>query len=150
MRRLASTIALITSGHGDQWTGMAATAVVSVTADPPTLLIAVNTTSSIHSVISEAGAFCVNLLGSAHHDLVAIFSGQKKGLERFDHGEWRASSDGMPILNDALASLVCKVSNRLDVGTHTLFVGHVIEVVNHQRIDPLLWVDGGVALACAA
>lgn len=147
MRRLASTITLITSGRGDGRTGMAATAVMSVTADPPTLLIAVNKTASLHAVVCETSAFCVNLLGAAHHALVPIFSGAVKGTGRFDHGDWRYSRDGPPVLNDAVASLVCAVTNRMDIGTHSIFIGEVREIDNHPRIDPLLWVDGALARA---
>ena len=46
MRRLATTIALVTAGEGEGWTGMAATAVMSVCAEPPTLLVAVNRTGA--------------------------------------------------------------------------------------------------------
>ena len=144
-RRLATTIALITSGSVDHWTGMAATAVMSVTTEPPTLLIAVNRTASIHPVLSNAERFCVNLLAERHKDLVSIFSGRKKGLERFESGAWIAGADGIPVLSDALASLVCRITQTLDVTTHTLFIGEVENVVNHAQISPLIWVDGTFA-----
>lgn len=147
MRRLASTITLITSGRAEKRTGMAATAVMSVTADPPTLLIAVNKTASLHAVVCDTDAFCVNLLGAAHQALVPIFGGAMKGATRFDHGNWRPSRNGLPVLNDAVASLVCTVTNRMDIGTHSVFVGEVEEIDNHPRIDPLLWVNGAIALA---
>lgn len=149
MRRLASTITLITSGRDETWTGMAATAIMSVTTDPPTLVIAVNTTASVHPVIAETGSFCVNLLGAAHDAMVPVFSGAMKGSERFRHGEWRTSVGGLPVLADAVSSLVCVVTDRMDVETHSLFVGKVIEIDNHPRIDPLLWIDGRTALANA-
>lgn len=147
MRRLATTIALVTSGTGDSWTGMAATAVMSVCAEPPTLLTAVNRTASIHPVMTRADRFCVNLLADRHRDLVSIFSGQKKGLERFETGGWVAGPDGIPVLPDALSSLVCRTTQRIDVGTHTLFIGEVEQVLNHDEISPLVWVDGTFASA---
>lgn len=147
MRRLATTIALITSGRGDGWTGMAATAVMSVCAEPPTLLTAVNRTASIHPVLMAESHFCVNLLADRHQDLVGIFSGKKKGLERFETGGWIAHDGGIPVLPDALASLVCRTTQRIDIGTHTLFVGEVEHVMNHDEIAPLVWVDGTFASA---
>jgi flavin reductase len=147
MRRLATTIALVTAGEGDGWTGMAATAVMSVCAEPPTLLVAVNRTASIHPVMSEASHFCVNLLADRHKDLVAIFSGQKKGLARFETGGWKAGPHGIACLSDALACLTCRTTQRIDVATHTLFLGEVEHVVNHDEISPLVWVDGGFAAA---
>lgn len=147
MRRLATTIALITTGRDESWSGMAATAVMSVCAEPPTLLTAVNRTASIHPVLSQSERFCVNLLADRHRDLVGIFSGQKKGLARFETGDWAAGPDGIPVLGDALASLVCRTTQQIDVGTHTLFLGEVEEVVNHDEISPLVWVDGTFASA---
>lgn len=147
MRRLATTIALITAGRDENCTGMAATAVMSVTADPPTLLIAVNRSASIHPVLSASQRYCVNLLADRHQDLVGIFSGKKKGLERFEGGGWTAGADGVLVLDDALASLMCRVTQTIDVGTHTLFIGEVENVVNHDQISPLVWVDGSFANA---
>ncbi len=147
MRRLATTVALITSGQGEGWTGMAATAVVSVCADPPTLLVAVNRTASLYPTLHAEKRFCVNLLSERHRDLVGIFSGVKKGLARFETGEWVAGADGLPVLGDALAVLNCRTVSTVDVGTHTLFIGEVEHVINHDEIDPLVWIDGGFASA---
>jgi flavin reductase len=145
MRRLATTIAIVTSGTDDDWTGMAATAVTSVTSDPPTLLVAVNRNASVSPVMKREGRFCINLLAERHAEIVGIFSGQKKGRERFEVGDWIAAGNGMPILNDAVASLVCLISTTVEVATHTIFVGEVTEVYCHSTIDPLLWVDGRLA-----
>jgi flavin reductase len=147
MRRLATTVALITSGRGEGWVGMAATAVVTISADPPTLLVAVNRSASLHATLHAEKRFCVNLLSDRHRDLVPVFSGQKKGLARFQIGEWAKTPQGLPILVDALACLCCQTETALDVGTHTLFIGRVDHVVNHPDIDPLIWVDGGFATA---
>lgn len=147
MRRLATTIALVTSGRGDRWSGMAATAVMSVCAEPPTLLTAVNRSASLHPVLMAEERFCVNLLADRHQELVGIFSGKKKGIERFETGGWIAHETGLPVLDDALASLVCRTTQRIEVGTHTLFVGVVEHVVNHDEITPLVWVDGTFASA---
>lgn len=147
MRRLATTVAIVTSGSGDRYAGMAATAVMSVTADPPTLVVAVNRSASMSPVIGEHGWFCVNLLAERHRDLVGIFSGGKAGMARFDHGSWTIDADRPPILTDAAASLVCQTTGSFQVGTHTLFVGEVRVIANHEAIDPLIWVDGRMASA---
>ncbi|MCF8708842.1 flavin reductase family protein [Rhizorhapis sp. SPR117] len=147
MRRLATTIAIVTTGTGEHWSGMAATAVTSVTSDPPTLLVAVNRTASMSPVLQAEQRFCVNLLAERHCDLVKIFSGGKKGFERFETGGWVASEDGLPVLSDAVASLICTTQMTLGVATHTLFIGQVQSIVNHPDIDPLIWVDGTFASA---
>jgi flavin reductase (DIM6/NTAB) family NADH-FMN oxidoreductase RutF len=145
MRRLAATIAIVTSGNGDERTGMAATAVTSITSDPPTLLVAVNRNASLSPVMKRDRRFCVNLLAERHADIVGIFSGQRKGLARFEVGDWTTSDEGLPILSDAVASLVCTTSTTVEVATHTLFIGEVTRVYCHSTIDPLIWVDGRLA-----
>jgi flavin reductase (DIM6/NTAB) family NADH-FMN oxidoreductase RutF len=147
MRRLATTISIVTAGRGDDCTGMAATAVMSVTADPPTLIVAVNKNASIEPLLREGEIFCVNLLSERHRDLVGIFSGQKKGRERFETGAWEMHRDRPPVLNDAVTSLLCRKSGAFEVSTHVLYTGEVLEVVNHPQIDPLVWVDGKFAAA---
>lgn len=147
MRRLATTIALVTTGRGENWSGMAATAVTSVASDPPTILVAVNRTASMSPLLFEERRFCVNLLAERHKDLVGIFSGQKKGMARFETGDWVASPEGLPVLKDAVASLICTTQMTLGVATHTLFIGQVESIVNHPSIDPLIWVDGSFASA---
>ena len=109
--------------------------------------VAVNRSASIHPLLSGETRFCVNLLADRHRGLVGIFSGQKKGLERFQTGNWVAGPGGVPVLGDALASLVCRKTQTIEVSTHTLFLGEVEEVVNHDEITPLVWVDGGFASA---
>ncbi len=145
MRRLATTVAVVTSGSADNYAGMAATAVMSVTADPPTLVVAINRIASMSPVVEDHGWFCVNLLAERHHDLVAVFGGQKSGRARFETGDWRFDDPRAPVLTDAAASLICETTGRLDVGTHSLFVGEVRAIANHASIDPLIWVDGRLA-----
>lgn len=147
MRRLAATVAIVTAGRGDQCTGMAATAVMSVTTDPPTLVVAINRNASIAPILEQEQDFCVNLLSCRHQDLVKIFSGLKKGRERFETGQWRLSENAPPILEDAIASMLCRKTGAIDVSTHTLCTGEVMEIVNHPDIDPLVWMDGGFAAA---
>lgn len=144
MRRLTSTISLITTRHEGRRIGMAATAVQSVTADPATLLICVNRNASISEPLRTRGRFAVNLLHLSHSDLVPIFSGKLKDEARFDHGAWTDLLD-MPVLDDAQAALVCDVSSFATVGTHDVFFGRVISAQVREEIAPLLYEDGRFA-----
>lgn len=141
MRRLTSTISLITTQHEGRRSGMAATAVQSVTTDPATLLICVNRTASISVPLREQGRFAVNMLHISHQDLVPIFSGALKDEARFDHGVW-AEAEGMPVLTDAQAVLVCEVASFATVGTHDVIFGRAIWVSTRPDIAPLLYEDG--------
>src|SRR5688572_16586525 len=74
MRRLASGIALITTAHQGRRYGMAATAVSSLSLDPPALTIAVNRGASMYEPLVARGEFCVNLLRDCHAELCQSFS----------------------------------------------------------------------------
>ena len=145
MRRLVSTISIITAAHNGEWSGMAATAVSAVSLDPPSLVIGVNRNASLHHPISAGNRFCVNLLNTSHSGLVHPFSGKLKGAERFGIGVWKVHETGIPYLEQAMVNFFCKVDAQLDYGTHTLFIGLVEAVHIQGEIVPLLWQDGGFA-----
>lgn len=143
MRRLATTVSIITTSDGDCGRGIVATAVVPICAEPPTMMVAINRSASIYATMRDAEHFCINLLAPRHLDLVAVFSGSLKCVDRFAEGHWREGVGGIPVLVDSLAGLLCKRAQTVDVGTHSLFFGEVAEIVNHADIDPLMWMDGG-------
>lgn len=145
MRRLATTVSIVTTGQSGRWAGMAATAVVPICAEPPTMMVAVNQSASSHTAIREGEYFCINLLATRHRELVSVFGGKVAADLRFAHGQWIEGTGGVPVLADSLASLTCAHSRAVSFGTHTLFFGEVVDIANHADIDPLLWMDGGVA-----
>ncbi len=144
MRRLAATVTIVTTRHEGLRYGMAATAVTSVTADPPTLLVCVNRKAGIHTPISESGSFCLNLLGVSNRDLVAPFSGGAAGESRFVHGDWAENDEGLPYLRDAQACLFCVTRARLAHGSHSIIVGEVSDVRTFGEVQPLVYQDGGL------
>ena len=142
MRRLASTVTVISAHRDGQRYGMAATAVNSVTTTPPTLLICVNRSASIHGPIEAERTFCVNLLNHSHHALVPPFSGQASGEERFAHGAWSQNGNDLPYLDDAQANLFCSVVDQLTYGSHSVFIGEVTAVRLFGESAPLIYHDG--------
>ena len=144
MRRLAATVTLIsTADDAGRRHGMAATAVSSVTMDPPTLLICVNQTASLHAPLIERGRFCINVLMPSHHELVGHFSGQKAGEERFDSGDWHIeAASGLPYLHGAQCNLFCRVESVTRVGTHSVIIAAVETVQVHDDVMPLIYANG--------
>ena len=143
MRRLAATVTIVSVRNGDQRHGMAATAVTSLTTDPPSLLACVNKSASIHDPIVESGGFCVNLLACEHHHLVPTFSGKEKGEQRFAFGEWGVGDMDIPYLVGAQASIFCKVDKTVSYHSHTIFIGAVRRIQMTEDVAPLVYQDGG-------
>lgn len=143
MRQLSAGVCLITTRCKDERGGLTATAVCSVSAQPPQLLVCVNKTASAHDLIMESGIFCVNVLATQHIDLAARFSGQHgiEGDERFQDREWPTLKTGSPVLPGALVSFDCAVVRRVDAGTHTIFIGGIEDVAVSDG-KPLIYSNG--------
>ena len=141
MRKLAATITLVTTRDGDARHGMAATAVASLSADPPALLVCIKRTTSLHGPVSRVKRFCVNLLDQRHESLFREFTA-RNGAARFLVGDWTDEPHELPCLTDAAATLFCSVEQQIDYGTHTIFIGRVENVKIAPGRQPLLYQDG--------
>lgn len=142
MRLLPAGVCLITTHHNGAHSGMIATAVTSVSAEPPTLLVCVNRNASMFGMIQETGRFCVNVLSKEAVSLVDIFSDSSRRAERFQTGDWAFSEQGLPLCAEALVSFECRLAKVVDWHSHGIFLGEVTSVV-HPRGDaaPLLYMD---------
>ena len=145
MRHLAASVTLITTRHRQQRGGLTATAVCSVSAEPPQLLVCVNKTASAHDPIGHAGFFCVNILSPQHRKIAERFAGMDgvEGDERFhDMGEWSSLSTGAPVLKGCPVSFDCRLVSKLSAGTHTIYIGEIVDLVLDPEADALLYCDG--------
>lgn len=142
MRRIASTVTVITSASGAAMNGMTATAVCSVSATPPCLLVVVNRSNRSHGLIEEAGIFAVNVLSENQDGLADHFA--QKSVQPFDKITYRRGITGAPLLAGCVASLECVVESQTRSGTHSIFVGRVVDTAAHDT-QPLLHVRGTFA-----
>ncbi len=157
MRHLAASVTLITTRHRDLRGGLTATAVCSVSAEPPQILVCVNKSASAHDPIGKAGFFCVNILAPEHRKIAERFAGMDgvEGDERFnDMGDWSTLSTGAPVLTGCPVSFDCKVVAELAAGTHTIYIGQIVDIRLDAAAVPLVYADGnfvhGEALRKAA
>lgn len=151
MRRLAAGVSLITTVNQGQRHGLVATAVSSVTADPPSLLVCINRTASAHDHVSNAGIFCVNVLADEHEDVAARFSSSVDRERRFEFGDWRSLTTGSPALAGSLVSFDCVVKVAVPYQTHTIFLAEIVETeLWSERISPLVYLDGSYRLIAGA
>jgi len=145
MRHLAASVALVTTRHAGQRGGLTATAVCSVSADPPQILACVNKSASAHDPLGEAGIFCVNILAPAHRRIAERFAGMDgiEGDARFEGmGSWSTLVTGAPALAGCPVSFDCRLVARLAAGTHTIYVGEIVELALDPTARPLLYADG--------
>lgn len=151
MRQLAASVSIITARHAGQRAGLTATAVTSVCADPPTLLVCVNRSSQTFPLMRDAGRFCVNLLAAEHSEVAARFADAAlHGEHKFAHGVWHAGDNGAPRLHAATATFECETRSLSEVGTHGIFVAAVTRIHVESGRAPLLHFDGALTTLPAA
>jgi flavin reductase len=142
MRRLAASVAVITSRHGDRLNGMTATAVCSVSSEPPLVLVVINRCSRSYPLIREGGTFALNFLREGQDDVADYFAARND--KSFDSLPHDFGLTGCPLLQDCAASVECVVHTASDSGSHTIFVGRVVNA-KVRPVSPLLYYDGRFA-----
>ena len=126
MARLGAAVNVVTTDGPGGRHGFTASAVCSVTDDPPTLLVCLNRGSSASSTIHANGVLCVNTLAAGQQELSDRFGGRVPPAERFHAGEWRPGITGAPVLVGALASFDCRITRFVEVGTHDVLFCEVV------------------------
>ncbi|CAM3602859.1 flavin reductase family protein [Polaromonas hydrogenivorans] len=131
MAKLGGACTIITSSYAGERAGLTATAVCSVSAEPPRLLVCINRNVRAHQVITAGGVLGVNVLDARHETLAMRFAGMVDGVvggDRFLEGDWADSDNGVPILRDALVSFECHVIDETVSGTHSIFLCEVTDI----------------------
>lgn len=139
MRSLAGTVTVISTENQGALYGFTATAVCSVCAEPPTLLIAVNRSTRTYPHIANKSAFSVNVIAANQRDVAERFGTKADNV--FATVPHRLTDKGVPVIADAAAAMVCTVSQVMDVGTHTVFFGR-IEQTEISGKPPLVYYNG--------
>lgn len=140
MGQHVSSVCVITTSDAEQRYGLTATAVSSVCASPPRLLICVNKTGVTQEKIMAARRFCVNILTEEQEQIAKGFAGMLgKDFDRFSVGTWYTLVTGSPALRGASASIDCKVVDHLDQHSHSIFIGEVVAVATRSANDALLY-----------
>ncbi|PHZ84345.1 flavin reductase family protein [Paremcibacter congregatus] len=142
MRRLAASVTVITSRDQTRRYAMTATAVTSLSMDPPALLVCVNNENGIHNALGTGNGYCVNILFSDQQDISENCAWREKGENKFNLGDWRDGPEGLPYLANAQASIFCDTDGAHAYGSHTIFIGKVSKVISREEISPLIFLDG--------
>jgi flavin reductase (DIM6/NTAB) family NADH-FMN oxidoreductase RutF len=142
MRGVASTIHIVTLTLDGAPKGMTATAVSSLSMNPPSLLVCMNETVSMHEPMAGIEWFCVNVLTTRHIAVARAFSDSRLRDVRFETGQWSIDDEPAPRLADAQAAMLCRRVGHHRFGTHSIFLGEVCKVRLSGARDPLVYLDG--------
>jgi flavin reductase len=127
MAAAVTGVNVVTTDGAGGWRGLTVSAMASVSADPPLLLVAINRRSPLVAEIHANGTFGVSVLGAHQAAVAETFAGRPGagepfgfGCARLDHG-----AGGAPLLVGAAARFDCVVESTVEAGSHTLVIGAV-------------------------
>ena len=142
--RFASGVTVVTTiddaGHGH---GMTVSAFCSLSLSPPLILVCIDRAASMHDLLVPDHPFVVNILSAGQEALSRRFA-DGDPPNRFDGLGYQRATSGVPLLDDLLAWMECRVARTHVEGDHTIVVGRV-EVAGTRQERPLLYYRGGYA-----
>lgn len=140
----ATGVTVITSRAGEQFQGMTANAVTSLSLDPLMILVCVDRGTHSHRLLEEGGAFAVNILGAHQEDVSRLFARRAEPEIGALRGQaFRTGVTGVPLLEDCVAYIECHVADVLEGGDHSIFLGEVVDAgVVNEAVPPLLFYRG--------
>jgi flavin reductase (DIM6/NTAB) family NADH-FMN oxidoreductase RutF len=143
MRQVAGSVCVITAGVGDERTGLTATSAVSLSIEPPTMIVCVNKEASALPILQLRRHFCVNVLGARHSAIADRFAGRggEKGVARYAEANWRTLATGALALEEALAAIDCEVEELIERHSHVIVIG-AVRAVSVRAGRPLIYAQG--------
>jgi flavin reductase (DIM6/NTAB) family NADH-FMN oxidoreductase RutF len=144
-RRTASGVWTVTAACGTRRSGLTATSIVSLSAEPAELLVSVQPNSSTFPLLLASGYFGVNLLASSQQAIADRFAGRNgcHGEARYEVGNWRQTAEGVWLLDDAVVAMACEVGEVLWHRTHALVIGRIVALrMAEEEKPPLVYTDG--------
>lgn len=138
----ATGVSVVTTDGPCGRLGLTVSAVSSVSAEPPMLLICVNRRSPAVAALDGNGVFAVNLLAAENRAYAETFSGRPREGKPFDFAnhDWREGDTGLPLVKDATAIFECETHDSLDAGTHRIYIGRVL-AAHRGEGEPLVYCN---------
>ena len=135
-------VTVITSNdREDNIHGMTANAILSVSNEPPMVIVSVGIDRHSNSYITDNKRFGVNILADDQTEWAEYYALQPEKRGNEFPGDFRKSDSGMGIIDGALTFMDCEVTETYEVGDHTLFLGTVIYAEGHDGW-PLVYHEG--------
>ena len=126
--RIPNVLCLVGAASGDEWNGMTASWVTQVAMEPVLVAASVDRSAVTHRLIGESEAFTINLWSREDtRPFVAFSKLARREGQALNGRAVRTGVTGAPIFEEAIAYLDCRVWQAVDCGTHTLFLGEVVD-----------------------
>jgi flavin reductase (DIM6/NTAB) family NADH-FMN oxidoreductase RutF len=139
MRQWASGVSIVTMKTADGQHGLTVSGFLSISPEPPLVLISIGQELASDTLLHTCGAFAINFLRDDQAQLSDRFAGRLGEVDRFEGVVTRTAATGSPILEECLAWLDCRIVSAQVVGDHTLFVGEVVAAGVNGTAKPLIY-----------
>jgi len=143
MSHAAATVSIVTTDGAAGRAGVTVSAMCSVTADAPTLLVCVHHLSAAAEAIRENGVFCVNVLRDDQALISDTFAGRFKTPDgdKFECADWQTLATGAPALMHPLVAFDCRLMSQFQFGTHFIFIGEVADIAVTDTGSALIYAN---------
>ena len=127
-RNISYGVYIITSMDGERPTGCTANSVMQVTASPATIAISINHDNFTNGCIKKANKFAISILLETSDPLLIGTFGFKSGkdTDKFNDVSYEMK-ESLPVIKDSCGYIVCKVIDKMEAESHTVFLGEVID-----------------------
>lgn len=139
-RNLSYGVYIISTLDGERPTGCVANSAMQITSSPATIAVSVNHDNYTNSCIQKTGKFAVSILSEeSDATLIGTFGFQSgKEVNKFD-GVQALEKEGIHVVADSCAYVVCKVIDKMETATHTVFLGEVIDADVLKKAEPMTY-----------
>ncbi len=140
MRGFFASVSVMALKNNNGFFAITVSSVTSISLDPPSLLVCINKYSRIHSELLKGELVSINLLTKDQQHISEKCSNSLLVGERFDQEYW--DIENTPIVKNAQANFLCKISNMIDHGTHSILLLDVQDVEHLDKINTLSYING--------
>lgn len=132
-RNLSYGVYIVSCKINEKYTGCTVNSIMQITSEPATIALSVNHDNYTHFCINEEKEFAVSILSEESNPLSIGTFGFRSGRDFDKFGAIPYTViDGLPVIKDACAYLICKLTDKIETKTHTLFLA---DVINGDFID---------------
>jgi flavin reductase (DIM6/NTAB) family NADH-FMN oxidoreductase RutF len=136
--RFASGVTVVTVEEAGETLGITVSAFISVSLEPPLVLVSIDKRARAHAALAAASRFSVSLLAAGQEPISNFYAGWRQPDQVV---ELTRSERGAPVVPGAAAWLDCEMFQAVEAGDHTLYLGRVVGVAVHDA-EPLVYFRG--------
>lgn len=142
MRHWTTGISIFASQHQGLIHGMTVSSFTSVALEPPQVLASIQKDTRTYELADQSGSFSITILSTDQQEISERFAGRMgEDQNRFEDLVVDTLITGSPFIRGGLAYLDCQIRQRVDLGSHLVFIGEVVAVQEFDRLNPLLYYN---------